>query len=176
MPTMENPPPARNRRFGGPEAQATVDALGNHLDLAHDRQLGAQARRHGLEGDVGDADRLFHHRQGARPQRVHGDVQLVVVHIGRHHHDGGGAPGHDLQGGVQAVHPRQADVKRDDVGVEGLQQLETFLRGLDRGHDLEPAVASDDMLEQLADDQAVLHDEHPDLAHRICPTVSSSSF
>ena len=117
----------------GAERQAAV-ALPHHLDLAHDGELGGEAGSHRLEGGVADPHRLLHHRQRAGPQRVHGDAQFVVVDVGRNHHDRGGAAVHHRQGEVEPVHSRQADVQRDDVGGDDVEQGQPLLGALHCRH------------------------------------------
>ncbi len=71
--------------------------------------------------------------------------------------------GHDLRGGLQAVHVRHVDVHGDDIGLERLRERDGFAAVFRLTDDLQLLVGVENRFEHLAHEGGVVDDEHTKL-------------
>jgi hypothetical protein len=144
-------------------------AAGERLDLGD--QLLADAL-HRLT-DAADVGRLRHVLVGAGGQRVEGRGRPPFGERAEHDDRDAAACGPDRADRLDAVHLRHLDVHRDQVGLELLQLRHGDL-AVDGGtHDLDVGVCGQHVGHDLADDDGIVDDHHPDRVHA-CPPASLS--
>src|SRR5581483_2838864 len=73
--------------------------------------------------------------------------------------DGTRIGGHDLRGGLQAVHVRHVDVHGDDIGFKRFRQRDRFAAVLGVADDLELFVGVENGFQHLAHEGGIVHDE-----------------
>ena len=122
---------------------------------------------------VADADRLLDHGERSGRQRRHRDVEIVAG-AGGDDHDRRRPIGHHAPGRLEPVDPRQPDVHRDDVGLDGRQRGDPLLPARHRRGDGETRIAVDDVGQQSAHDGRILHDHITRIGGAVLVTAPSN--
>ena len=133
--------------------------VADDLHAREQLHLARQVPRLGLGVDGG----LDLQRQRAQLQRAVGELRSLVARVPGEQEDGRGALRHDVLAGGEAVHHRHVHVHRDDVGLQDGQALERFAPVLGRAGDLDARVEPQHLTDELAADERVIDDQHPDL-------------